>query len=229
MFTQQFAAWMLPWLALLSQLPFGAESKLDDLVSVVLTVGSPVLTAYSLVLTALNESYITSRLSDISLPNVEHAVSVLSGLQQAPLQILGEDQELLALLIALPENRKWWETVHSMIGCEHTWSISAFAGIVWVLIAYILTVVDAFSALSPTRTFVSSDGPGVSSLWAWVRAVVFLYRSGANYIRHIALAYRSRLAPRLPKIGSAYATESFAKGEQSLLRSSKRTGCASNS
>jgi len=32
-FSQQFSAWLLPWLALVSQLPFGAESNLDNLIS----------------------------------------------------------------------------------------------------------------------------------------------------------------------------------------------------
>jgi hypothetical protein len=32
-FAQMFAAWLLPWLALLSQLPFGSASYADDFVS----------------------------------------------------------------------------------------------------------------------------------------------------------------------------------------------------
>jgi len=32
-FSQQFSAWLLPWLALVSQLPFGAESRLNNLIS----------------------------------------------------------------------------------------------------------------------------------------------------------------------------------------------------
>ena len=33
LFSQQFSAWLLPWLALVSQLPFGAKSRLDNLIS----------------------------------------------------------------------------------------------------------------------------------------------------------------------------------------------------
>lgn len=32
-FSQQFSAWLLPWLALVSQLPFGAETRLDNFIS----------------------------------------------------------------------------------------------------------------------------------------------------------------------------------------------------
>jgi len=171
MFTQQFAAWMLPWIALLSQLPFGAESKLDDFMSVILTLGSPVLAGYSIVLTALNESYVASRLSDISHPNIAHAISVLSGLQQAPLQIVAAE----GLLASLPNNNEWWEIAHSLNGHEHTWSITAFSGIAWVIVAYVLTIVDAFADISPSRTFIFADGLQVSFLWVWVRILSYIF------------------------------------------------------
>ena len=32
-FSQQFTSWLLPWLALISQLPFGSQSRLDNLIS----------------------------------------------------------------------------------------------------------------------------------------------------------------------------------------------------
>jgi len=32
-FSQQFSSWLLPWLALVSQLPFGARNRLDNLLS----------------------------------------------------------------------------------------------------------------------------------------------------------------------------------------------------
>ena len=32
-FSQQFSSWLLPWLALVSQIPFGAENRLDNLIS----------------------------------------------------------------------------------------------------------------------------------------------------------------------------------------------------
>src|SRR6266446_1906807 len=60
-FSQQFSSWQLPWLALVSQLPYGANDKLDNLESMLLTLGSPTLAlaAYSLALTVLNRRWIT--------------------------------------------------------------------------------------------------------------------------------------------------------------------------
>jgi len=39
-FAKQLSTWLLPWLALVSQLPLGASDKFDNVVSVFLTVGS---------------------------------------------------------------------------------------------------------------------------------------------------------------------------------------------
>ncbi|KIJ44805.1 hypothetical protein M422DRAFT_167731, partial [Sphaerobolus stellatus SS14] len=46
-FSQQFSSWVLPWLALISQLPFGTNDTPTNLESVLLALGSPVLAAYS--------------------------------------------------------------------------------------------------------------------------------------------------------------------------------------
>jgi hypothetical protein len=107
-FSQKFSSWLLPSLALLSQLPFGAGDMFENLTSVVLAVGSPTLAGYSLILTALNGLWVAQRFSDISYPNVDHAFRIMINLQQAPLNIINE-HGLLQSLVVLPENDKWWE------------------------------------------------------------------------------------------------------------------------
>ncbi|KAF8145331.1 hypothetical protein K438DRAFT_1991968 [Mycena galopus ATCC 62051] len=52
--------WLLPWTALIAQLPFEAGGWMD-LLSACLCVGSPALATYSLALTAFNRRYITSK------------------------------------------------------------------------------------------------------------------------------------------------------------------------
>ncbi|KAG1751845.1 hypothetical protein EDB19DRAFT_1903798 [Suillus lakei] len=60
-FSQEFSAWLLPNLALISQLPFGAQYRIDNLMSAVLTIGSPALAGYSLFITLLNSRWINRR------------------------------------------------------------------------------------------------------------------------------------------------------------------------
>ncbi|KAF7368848.1 hypothetical protein MVEN_00210300 [Mycena venus] len=144
-FSQQFSAWLLPYMALVSQLPFGANNRLDNLVSILLTVGSPTLAAYSLALTVLNGWWIAQRFSALSYPNVQNAVKILTNLQQSALRVTNEES-LLASLVILHSNDEFWEELSVWLNYVHTWSLSAVASIVWVIIAYVFTVVDSFTS-----------------------------------------------------------------------------------
>lgn len=166
-FSQQFGAWLLPWLALVSQLPFGANDNLDNLVSVLLTLGSPTLAAYSLILTVLNARWINRRFLGFTYPNVRNAVRILGSLQQAPLEI---DTDLLASLIVLPQNDGWWSELNEGIDYTYTWSISAVASIIWVLIAFVFTLVDSYTG--GITMAINANGQGVGSLWLWLLPIV---------------------------------------------------------
>lgn len=188
-FSQQFSAWLLPWLALVSQLPFGAESRLDNLISgksffqpsigllcrlpyhcatVVLTVGSPTLASFSLVLTALNTRWANDRFSAIQYPNSRNAVKALIYLQQVPLRLTTIDG-LLPSLVVLPENDDWWESLVDRLEQTHTWSIAAATSIIWVVIAFVFTIVDSFMNLGNN---INSNGQAVGSLWLWLIPIV---------------------------------------------------------
>ena len=172
-FSKQFMSWLLPWLALLLQLPFGANDKLDNLESMLLTLGSPTLAAYSLALTVLNGRWIAQLFSKYRYPNAKNAVRILSKLQQSPFRV-DKDDGLLASLIILPQNDGWWEELVERLDCySHTWSISAATSIAWVIIAYIFTIAhyfsqDAQNALNPNRDGFESIG----SLWLWLLPIV---------------------------------------------------------
>ncbi|KAF9522301.1 hypothetical protein CPB83DRAFT_864690 [Crepidotus variabilis] len=169
-FSQQFSAWLLPWLALISQLPFGANDKMDNLQSMLLSIGSPVLAAYALVLTTLNGRWITKRFFPFkNHPNAYRAVRVLSSLQQAPLR-LTDDHSLLVALVTLRANRHWWGELLTWLNLTHSWSISAATSIAWVFIAYIFTVVDSFTG--GVTQMVNANGQGVGSIWLWLLAIV---------------------------------------------------------
>ncbi|KAF8815081.1 hypothetical protein BYT27DRAFT_7249553 [Phlegmacium glaucopus] len=168
-FSQQFNAWLLPWLALISQLPFGANDITINLESMYLTVGSPTLAAYSLALTALNGRWIARRFWNYRDANVHSAVRVLSSLQQSPLRI--SDDAGLALLIILPQNDQWWQELGKSLQYTHTWSISSASSIAWVVIAYVFTLVDYFTQSAETNR--NTSGGSVGTLWLWLLPIVF--------------------------------------------------------
>jgi len=168
-FSQQFSSWLLPWIALVSQLPFGANDKFDNLISVLLAVGSPALAAYSLALTVLNGRWIARRFAPYRYPNVRHAVQILSSLQQSPLTVTTSGS-LLASLVVLPDNDEWWRELVTWLNYTHTWSISAVTSVAWVVIAYVFTVVDSFTG--DLSLLVHSHGQGIGSLWLWLLPIV---------------------------------------------------------
>ena len=188
-FSQQFSAWLLPWLALVSQLPFGAENRIDNLLSgeslmvrvnlldksltyhrrsVALTVGSPTLAAFSLAITALNTRWAIGRFSTIEYPNHKEATMALIYLQQVPLHLTTHDG-LLASLIVLPENDDWWECLVDRLEQTYVWTIFAATSIAWVIAAFLFTIVDSFGTLGSN---INSDGQGVGTLWLWLIPIV---------------------------------------------------------
>ncbi|KAJ7219902.1 hypothetical protein GGX14DRAFT_532680 [Mycena pura] len=167
-FSQQFT-WFPAYLALVSQLPFGARTRLDNFVSMLLAVGSPTLAAYSLALTVINGHWIAQRFSHLSYPNVKNAVKILSSLQQSPLCV---DTEDLASLVVLHANDEFWEELAVWLNYVHTWSIAAVASILWVVIAYFFTVVDNFTGNVVTYSTLNSNGQTVGSVFLWLLPVV---------------------------------------------------------
>jgi hypothetical protein len=170
-FVQEFGSWLLPWLALISQLPFGAKYRIDNFMVVLLAVGSPTLAAYSLALTVLNGRWIAKRFEGISYPNAHLARRLLSTLQQAPLKI-AQDDTMLASLVVLVENDGWWKELTEWLDYPHTWTIPAAASVAWVSIAYLFTVIDAFINLQPNPNPELSDGQAVGTAWLWLLPVV---------------------------------------------------------
>jgi hypothetical protein len=168
-FSKQFSSWLLPWLALISQLPFGANDRIDNFVSVLLSIGSPALAAYSLALTVLNSRWITRRFASHQYPNKMNAVHILSRLQQSPLKVVTTDS-LLASLVVLPENDDWWKTLAASLDYHRTWSVYAVTSIAWVVVAYIFTLIDAFTG--DLTASINSTGQGVGTLWLWLLPIV---------------------------------------------------------
>jgi len=167
-FLQQFGSWLLPWLALVSQLPFGANDTFENLIATLLTLGSPTLAAYSLALTVLNGRWVANLFSSCDYHNSRNAARILNNLQQAPLKVT-TDAALLASLVVLPENDDWWGELVAWLDFTHTWSISAAASIAWVIVAYILAVVDSITG---PYSVGETSGQSIGSLWLWLLPIV---------------------------------------------------------
>ncbi|KZV73315.1 hypothetical protein PENSPDRAFT_603094 [Peniophora sp. CONT] len=171
-FSTNFSTWLLPWLALVSQLPFGSQFRHQNVLSIFLTVGSPALAAYSLLVCVLNWAWVPRVFDGIQYPNVEHAWPILASLQHSPLHVDQEDTRyLLASLVTLPENDKYWKILAEGLVYEDTWTLAIILQIAWVVIAFILTVVDSFQDGIINPDFQSS-GRGTGTLFLWLLPIV---------------------------------------------------------
>ncbi|KAJ7702648.1 hypothetical protein B0H17DRAFT_1167074, partial [Mycena rosella] len=170
-FSRTFSTWLLPFIAMISQLPLGGDTAFENAVSLLLNVGSPTLAAYSATLTVLNSRWIHRRFSRISYPNAQSAATVLNNLQQSPLDVTRDDS-LLFSLIVLPENDEWWSELLIFLDLKHayTWSFSNITSIIWVVVAFLLTLIDAFTNM-PKDSF-TPNGLGVGFAWLWILAII---------------------------------------------------------
>ena len=206
-FSQQFTAWLLPWLALISQLPFGARTRPDDLISIALTLGSPTLVAYSLTLTVLNAHWLGEKFRLVSDPSRDHVVSVLKNLQQVPIVVQDgmpvptvvqdgtptanehdPEQIPLQVLPATVHGLRWWQDLAERLDYADTWSLATAVSVFWVVVAYLFTMVGAFGSQSfdAVQRRVGLVGYGVASLWLWLLPVVIgwqLISPRSNYKR----------------------------------------------
>ena len=141
----------------------------NNLVATLLTMGSPTLAAYSLALTVLNTRWATKLFTSCDYHNSRHAAIILNNLQQAPLKVT-TDAALLASLVVLPENDEWWAELVVWLNFTHTWSLSAATSIAWVIIAYILAVLD--SIVGGGAFSLHPSGQTIGSLWLWLLPIV---------------------------------------------------------
>jgi hypothetical protein len=167
-FSQKFNSWLLPWVALVSQLPFGAKSRPENFLSAILAIGSPMLAAYSLALTVLNEQWVVRRFSGFQHRNRDHAIRVLIRLQQVSIRVVQEDD----LLVVLPENDAWWKKLSNSLGYNYTWSIASVTAIFWVIIAYVFTLINSFQNIANALEL---DGQGIGLIWLWLLPVVICW------------------------------------------------------
>ena len=161
-FSQTFATWFLPWIALAFQIPFGAEcmwyydtsflssffrqlircslDPLEDVLNFFMTIGSPALAAYSLQITHLNASWLSKAFVDLVYPNSEAMSAVISAFQHVPICVSSAGG-LLPSLIVLPQNDAYWKLLLKGVKKTRRWSIPVIAGFVWVVFSAVLTTI----------------------------------------------------------------------------------------
>ena len=159
-FSPQFTAWLLPFIALTAQLPFQTVTTWDNLMSALLTVGSPALAAYSLTLTffgtrwlqkqcagatdLLPESTADEQATKRKLTSIfDNMKEVLCLAQQEPYENLDFDQNPTNIDAEV----EWWGRLHKIVQkTKRGYTASFVHQLLWVNIAFAFAVVDAFGS-----------------------------------------------------------------------------------
>ena len=175
-FISSFSSWLLPYLALAAQMPYEAKDTPGNLMILFITLGSPMLVVYSLILTVANTRWINREFRRLKDENKEAGGGWVEAItaarrcfvegQQVPIQVFQGPERELAHLIVLPQNRSWWVRLETELKkTRRPWTYSLFAQLFWVFFAQLLAIVDFLQTAST-----SSNGLGlaINSLWVWM-------------------------------------------------------------
>ncbi|KAJ7648929.1 hypothetical protein DFH06DRAFT_1135190 [Mycena polygramma] len=188
-------AWLLPWIALIAQLPFEASDAWSDILSGFLCVGSPALATYSLSLTVFNRRYITERFQVLKrtaerelapeyhfmASRIEDAAYILQESQQCPIRANQRSGDLGKLItLKGPHRQNFWEIAakdlkNTRRGFSYSFGAQVFLAFVTYLISFIASVVDSLG--SPVGLQFAS-----SAVWSWMFPIVYGYINvGSQY------------------------------------------------
>lgn len=137
-----------------------------------LAIGSPALAGYSLAITRLNSRWLSRQFVYLRFPNRLNLPLAVSALQHIPFRIDSSGGSLLPSLIVLPENDRYWK--HLGVAAKRTrqWSIPVAMNIIWVLVAFLFTVVDSFVDFDYFLTVPGDAGYSIAAVWTYLLPVV---------------------------------------------------------
>ena len=133
---------------------------------VIISVGSPALAAYSLVLTSLNARSVYRRASRVSHGSRAAVAAALISLQQLPLELTQNER----LLASIPISDWWRWEMGDRLSRRGAWSLATVKSIVWVVIILLFALVDCFVSLNSVDD--SYEGYAISILWLWLLCLV---------------------------------------------------------
>jgi len=106
-----------------------------------------------------------------NFPNNNRIPLAVSALQHIPFRIDGSGS-LLPSLIVLRQNNRYWEVLEVAAKRTRQWSIPVAMNIVWVLVAFSLTIVDSFVDFSYFIAVPGDAGYSIAAVWTYLLPLV---------------------------------------------------------
>ena len=163
-----FHVWLLGQASLMCHILL---DRADNLVSVLLAIGSPALAGYSLAITRLNSRWLSRQFMYLHFPNRLNIPLSISALQHIPFRI-DSSGSLLPSLIVLPQNDRYWKLLSVAARRTRQWSIPVAMNIIWVLVAFLFTIVDSFVDFDTFLTVPGDAGYSIAAVWTYLLPVV---------------------------------------------------------
>ena len=122
-------------------------------------------------MTRLNSRWLSRQFWYLNFPNKDHIPLAISALQHIPFRI-DASGPLLPSLIVLPQNDKYWEGLAKAAKRTRQWSIPVAMNIIWVLVAFWLTIVDSFVDFDNFITVPGDAGYSIAAAWMYLLPLV---------------------------------------------------------
>ncbi|GAB1311470.1 hypothetical protein MFIFM68171_01680 [Madurella fahalii] len=177
-FVARTTNYLLPWLALTAQLPYEAGDIIPNIMSFFMAVGSPMLLAFSLMMTIFNRRWIRRKRKRFNsnfpgsqlASRVGDATVLLEAAQQAPLR-MSYKRGWLASLVLLGSNRDWWERLSArLLATKRKMTLALVAQLLVAVTAWILTTVGSFG--SQLGDHAEALAFSSSALWTWLVSII---------------------------------------------------------
>lgn len=195
-FSSQATNWVLPWFALIAQLPYETPTPFQDVMSALLAVGSPMLITYSLALSMLMKRRIRSDFAHVIqsaeraslgtvrpkiLKRLEYARTIAEETLQAPMRIC-ENMNWFSSLVTLDENHFWWVIAHDRLkALRRGITISLIMQILIAILTWVFTVITAAQNVGDLAI---SNAIASSMLWTWLVPIVAGWVAVGSQFRH---------------------------------------------
>jgi hypothetical protein len=148
----------------------------------------------------------------LHFPNKINIPIAVSALQHIPFKI-DTSGSLLPSLIVLPQNERYWKLLGLAAKRTRQWSIPVAMNIIWVLVAFLFTIVDSFVDFDNFLTVPGDAGYSIGAVWTYLLPVVVGWLhvgsqleadhlhdalNDANEVAYVATASQPVLATRIP-------------------------------
>ena len=135
-----------------------------------MSLGSPALAAYSLMVTSFNARTVYNKANHSKHKKKGDLAKALAALQQTALE-LTEPTEHPHLLKSIRGNRLWKREILKWLRKRNAWSLTTGFSVAWVVVAFIFTLIDSFVSLNDPDSS-GSEGLAVGTLWLWLLCLV---------------------------------------------------------